>query len=57
MVTAREMDGGYILSIPKIPKRPRDPMLFTPRRLLTSITNYAPVIQIAEDDNDRFRDC
>jgi hypothetical protein len=54
MVTVKEMDGGYILSIPK---RPRDPMLFTPRRLLTSIANYARVIQIAEDDNDRFRDC
>jgi hypothetical protein len=54
MVTVKEMNGGYIRSIPK---RPRDPMLFTPRRRLTSIANYAPVIQIAEDDNDRFRDC
>lgn len=53
-VTVREMDGGYILSIPK---GRRDPMLFTPRRLLTSIASYAPVIQIVEDENDRFRDC
>jgi hypothetical protein len=53
MLTVKEMDGGYVISIPE---HPRDPILFTPRRLLTSIANYALVIQIAKD-NDRFRNC
>jgi hypothetical protein len=48
-VTVREMDGGYILLIPK---GRRDRMMFTPRRLYTSIANYAPVIQIVEEESD-----
>ena len=47
-VTVREMDGGYILLIPK---GRRDRRMFTPRRLYTSIA-YAPVIQIVEDESD-----
>lgn len=53
-VRVREMDGGYILSIPK---GRRDTIRFTPGRLFTSIARYAPVIQIGEDEIDRFRDC
>jgi hypothetical protein len=48
-VTVREMDGGYILLIPK---GRGDRRMFTPRRLYTSIANYAPVIQIVEDEGD-----
>jgi hypothetical protein len=51
-VIVREMDGGYILLIPK---GRRDGRMFTPRRLYTSIA-HAPVIQIIEDESDWLSD-